>query len=30
MVEFKVLKADEIKFGKNNFLEIALKKAVTE
>lgn len=30
MVDFKVLKADEIKFGKNNFLEIALKKAVTE
>lgn len=30
MVEFKVLKAEEVKFGKNNFLEIALKKAVTE
>jgi len=30
MVEFKILKAEEIKFGKNNFLEIALKKAVTE
>jgi hypothetical protein len=30
MVEFKILKAEEIKFGKNNFLEIALKKAITE
>ncbi|MBI4173677.1 MAG: hypothetical protein HY519_03065 [Candidatus Aenigmarchaeota archaeon] len=29
MVEFQVLKAEEIKFGKNNFLEIALKKAIT-
>lgn len=30
MVEFKTLKAEEIKFGKNNFLEIARKKAVAE
>lgn len=30
MVEFKVIKAEEIKFGRNNFLEIARKKAITE
>jgi len=30
MVEFQTIKAEEIKFGKNNFLEIARKKAVTE
>jgi hypothetical protein len=30
MVEFETLKAEEIKFGKNNFLEIARKKAVVE
>ena len=30
MVEFQTLKAEEIKFGKNNFLEIARKKAVAE
>jgi hypothetical protein len=30
MVEFKILKAEEIKFGKNNFLEIARKKAITD
>ncbi len=30
MVEFETLKADEIKFGKNNFLEIARKKAIVE
>jgi hypothetical protein len=30
MVEFQTLKAEEVKFGKNNFLEIARKKAVTE
>lgn len=30
MVEFKVLKAEEVKFGKNNFLEIARKKALTD
>ena len=30
MVEFQTLKAEEIKFGKNNFIEIARKKAVAE
>jgi len=30
MVEFKTIKAQEVKFGKNNFLEIARKKATTE
>ena len=30
MVEFQTIKAEEIKFGKNNFLEIARKKAITE
>ncbi len=30
MVEFKTMKAEEIKFGKNNFLEIARKKAIAE
>jgi len=30
MVEFQTLKAEEIKFGKNNFLEIARKKAIAE
>ena len=29
-VEFQTLKSEEIKFGKNNFLEIARKKAVTD
>ncbi len=29
-VEFQTIKAEEVKFGKNNFLEIARKKAVTE
>lgn len=28
-VEFEVVKAEEIKFGKNNFFEVARKKAVT-
>ncbi|MBI2674826.1 MAG: hypothetical protein HYX24_00070 [Candidatus Aenigmarchaeota archaeon] len=28
-VEFQVIKAEEIKFGRNNFFEIARKKAVT-
>jgi len=28
-VEFQVVRAEEIKFGKNNFFEIARKKAVT-
>ena len=30
MVEFQTIKAEEIKFGKNNFLEIARKKAIVE
>ncbi len=30
MVEFQTVKAEEVKFGKNNFLEIARKKAVTD
>ena len=30
MVEFQTVKAEEVKFGKNNFLEIARKQAVTE
>jgi hypothetical protein len=30
MVEFQTVKAEEVKFGKNNFLEIARKMAVTE
>ena len=30
MVEFQTLKADEVKFGKNNFLEVARKKAISE
>jgi hypothetical protein len=30
MVEFETMKAEEIKFGKNNFLEIARKKAIVE
>jgi hypothetical protein len=29
MVQFETLKAEEVKFGKNNFLEIARKKAIT-
>ena len=29
-VEFETVKQEEMKFGKNNFLEIARKKAVTE
>ena len=29
-VEFQTIKAEEVKFGKNNFLEIARKKAITE
>lgn len=29
-VEFQTVKAEEVKFGKNNFLEIARKKAVTD
>lgn len=30
MVKFETIKAEEIKFGAKNFLEIARKKAVTE
>ncbi len=30
MVEFQTLKSDEVKFGKNNFLEVARKKAIAE
>ena len=30
MVEFETLKSEEIKFGRNNFLEIAKKKAIVE
>ncbi|MCK4497349.1 MAG: hypothetical protein KAU24_04080 [Candidatus Aenigmarchaeota archaeon] len=30
MVEFETMKAEEIKFGKNNFLEVARKKAKSE
>ncbi len=29
-VQFEALKTTEIKFGRNNFLEVARKKAVTE
>ena len=29
MVEFEVLSAEEIKFGSNNFIEVARKKAIT-
>ncbi len=30
MVEFETIKAEEVKFGKNNFIEVARKKAKTE
>lgn len=30
MVEFETLKAEEVKFGSNNFIEVARKKAVSE
>ncbi|RLJ08226.1 MAG: hypothetical protein DRP12_00945 [Candidatus Aenigmatarchaeota archaeon] len=30
MVEFETLKTEEIKFGRNNFIEIAKKKAIAE
>ena len=30
MVEFKTMKAEEVKFGKNNFIEVARKKAIAE
>ncbi|MBU0530357.1 MAG: hypothetical protein ABIH52_01765 [Candidatus Aenigmatarchaeota archaeon] len=29
-VEFKTVKSEEVKFGKNNFLEVARKEAVTK
>ena len=30
MVEFETIKAEEIKFGRNNFIEISRKKAITD
>ena len=30
MVKFETIKSDEVKFGANNFIEIARKKAITE
>jgi hypothetical protein len=30
MVEFQTVKAEEVKFGKNNFLEVARKRAVVD
>lgn len=30
MVEFEVVKAEEVRFGRNNFIEVSRKKAVTE
>jgi len=30
MVEFETIKAEEIKFGTNNFMEVARKKAISE
>ena len=30
MVEFETLQSDEIKFGNNNFIEVARKKAISE
>ena len=30
MVEFETLKSEEVKFGSNNFIEVARKKAVSE
>ena len=29
-VEFETIKAEKVNFGKNNFLEVARKKAITE
>jgi hypothetical protein len=29
MVEFKTLKAKEIKFGKNNFVEVSIRRVIT-
>lgn len=30
MVKFETIKSEEIKFGKNNFLEVARKKAIAD
>lgn len=30
MVEFETIKSEEIKFGRNNFIEVSRKKAVTD
>ncbi|MDI6721826.1 MAG: hypothetical protein QMD85_05510 [Candidatus Aenigmarchaeota archaeon] len=30
MVQFETIKSEEVKFGNNNFLEIARKKAITD
>jgi len=30
MVEFQTIKAEEVKFGNNNFIEVARKKAIAE
>lgn len=30
MVEYQTIKSDEIKFGNNNFIEVARKKAISE
>jgi hypothetical protein len=30
MVEFETIKAEEIKFGRNNFIEVSRKKAITD
>ena len=30
MVEFQTIKAEKVKFGRNNFLEVARKKAIAE
>ncbi|KAA0001704.1 MAG: hypothetical protein FE048_05030 [Thermoplasmata archaeon] len=30
MVEYETIKAEEIKFGRNNFIEVARKKAISE
>jgi len=30
LVEYKTIKSEDVNFGKNNFIEVARKKAVTE
>ena len=30
MVEYKTIKSEEVSFGRNNFIEIARKKAITD